>query len=237
MSTKSKPASKPKRVKPALTTEARHSSASVEHHTPASIVEPARLVLGSIHTDPFSCAAAQRTVRASQFFDGSLGLDGWKRSWSGRVFCNPPGGHVDREGQRVIKATKTSKGCAETGACGLPPGHKHDGCESAQKRAWFRLMGEDQARRVSAAIFVCFSVELLQSTQTDTSKLPLPLDFPICYPRTRIAYLRPDGTVGKQPPHSSCLILVPPKLDCGGGEMIDTFRGVFSALGKVVVPR
>jgi hypothetical protein len=117
-----------------------------------------------------------------------------------------------------------------------PPGGKGDGNQSNQKRAWFKMMSEAEARRVEAGIFVCFSVELLQTTQVSPTG-PIPLDFPICYPRTRVAYMREDGTKGASPPHSSCVILYPGERDLRGYlERVERFRAAFGAIGRVVVP-
>jgi hypothetical protein len=182
---------------------ARHSSATSEHFTPLPIVVAARETLGAIDLDPFSCAEANETVHAAQFYVGAPDYDGFMSFWRGRVFCNPPGGKTDGQ--------------------------------SNQKRAWFKLMREYESRRVDAAIFVCFSLELLQTTQVKSNG-SLPLDFPICYPSRRIAYRQPGGKVGKSPPHSSCVILVPPEIDRGGAEHVKRFRKAFGVFGKVVVP-
>ena len=229
-----------------------HSSDSVEHYTPASVVEAARATLGGFDLDPFSCDEANQTVRARSYFDGVDSVvgttrfprrgNGWIRPWHGRVFINPPGGLVDSAGRRV------EKNCRDTGSCGLPPGHKHHGTRAAQKRAWFKLAEEYKRRRVKSAIFVCFSLELLQSTQTDRGTvgpvlgtdgqpLPIPLDFPICYPAKRLEYLAPGGRVGEQPTHASCVILLPPR------DNVSEFYGVFASfschfgpIGRVVFP-
>lgn len=111
-----------------------------------------------------------------------------------------------------------------------PPGGRGPNNESQQKRAWFRLMRECEARRVSSAIFVCFSVEMLQTTQVKPGGA-LPLDFPICYPSRRIAYVKSDGMVGGSPPHSSCIICV------GGPAETVRFRHAFASIGRVVVPQ
>jgi hypothetical protein len=229
--------------------EARHSSKSAQHFTPPRIVEPARTVLGAIHFDPFSCELANRFVKAFIYYDGKTPeTDGWSRPWHGRVLCNPPGGHVDASGRTVIKASKQHASCKETGDCGLPPGHEHDGCESAQKRAWFRLVAEYEAGRVECAVFVCFSVELLQTTLVNPLGA-VPLDFPVCFPRERIAYYtdclpkeptkkqreefaRLGACEGTSPPHSSCLVCLPPKgLERQGVEL---FRRSFEPIGRVV---
>lgn len=191
---------------------ARHSSATAEHYTPSYIVEAARVTLGGIALDPFSCAKANETVRAMAYFTGEPNCDGFAALWRGRVFVNPPGGRGPNN-------------------------------ESQQKRAWFKMMTEATARRIEAGIFVCFSVELLQTTQVNPTG-PIPLDFPICYPRSRVAYMREDGTKGASPPHSSCIILYPghePGVGCDGGleiyeARIARFREAFGAIGRVVVP-
>lgn len=187
---------------------ARHSSETAEHYTPAHIVEAARATLGGFDLDPFSCVAANLTVRATRIYDGHP-MDGFLMSWDSaggpsRVFVNPPGG-------------KTAN-------------------ESNQKRAWFKLMRECAARRVTSAIFVCFSVEMLQTTQTKPTG-PIPLDFPICYPSKRIAYVRADGQVGASPPHSSCIICVPGEYDRAAADVVARFRKAFAPIGRVVVPQ
>jgi hypothetical protein len=192
---------------------ARLSSESNEHFTPPHIVEAARATLGGIDLDPFSCRKANETVKAAMyFFDTSANpssqksADGFLSAWHGRVFVNPPGG-------------------------------RGPGNESNQKRAWFKLASEYNMGRVTAGIFVCFSVEMLQTTQVKTPPgLPLPLDFPICYPSKRVAYIREDGEVGASPPHSSCIIYVPPQPWIGEPVPMRRFRDAFAAIGRVVVP-
>lgn len=215
--------------------DARHASETTEHHTPDFIIEPARFSMGQIDLDPASCAAAQARVRARHCF--TKADNGFTRPWHGRVFLNPPGGHCDTQGREVHKATKTRPSCTVTGLCGLPAGHTHNACDSAQKSWWFKLMREVRNGTVDAAIFVCFSIELLQSTQVDTPDgLDIPLRFPMCFPRRRVAYVKPDGAVGVQPPHASCVILVPPEIDRGGAEYVRRFRQAFDEIGTIVVP-
>jgi hypothetical protein len=180
--------------------------------------------MGVIDLDPASCEEANCTVKAQTFF--SRKENGFTRAWYGRVFLNPPGGLSDEQ-ERPVKPK-----CRLTGSCGLPLPHEHRGVEASQKKWWFKLAREYAAGRVTEAIFVCFSVELLQNTQVDTpAGLSIPLDHPICYPARRIAYSKPGGGVGDQPPHASCLIYLP-----GTKRNLDRFREKFSKLGRVVVP-
>jgi hypothetical protein len=188
---------------------ARHLSKTNEHFSPAYIVEAARATLGVIDFDPFSCAAANATIKANVYGGLDNGIDGFATTWFGRVFVNPPGGKTENQ--------------------------------SNQKRAWFKLASEYAAGRVTAAVFLCFSVELLQTTQSKTPEgLALPLDMPICYPRKRVAYTREDGTVGGSPPHSSCIIYLPPKAGAQGWNYgssdLTRFSDSFAPIGKVVIP-
>jgi hypothetical protein len=196
----------------------RHSSESAEHYTPSDIVERARRVMEHIDLDPASCAEANKWIRADRIFTRKD--DGFTRPWSGRVFLNPPGGLSDNR-QHPVKPK-----CRETGSCGLPPGHTHEGVESSQKKWWFKLAREFKSGAVISAVFVSFSIELLQSTQVDPPDgLPLPLDFPICFPSRRISYLKPGGEVGSQPPHASAIIFL--------GSRAGSFSKEFSYLGRV----
>jgi DNA N-6-adenine-methyltransferase (Dam) len=60
----------------------------VEWFTPSEVIEVVRDVMGSIDTDPASCAIANETVRATQFF--TIETNGLKQPWRGAVFMNPP---------------------------------------------------------------------------------------------------------------------------------------------------
>lgn len=207
----------------------RHSSATAEHFTPDEIVEPARRALGSIDLDPASCALAnEQIVKASRFFDAQT--NGFVVDWYGTVFLNPPGGTCDAQGVTLTKI-EGRKGWFR------PDGTPAKG-QSSQKAWWFKLMREYTAQRVEAAIFVCFSVELLQTTQNDDSGLPIPLDFTICYPRKRVDYLREkdEGVLkrGGAPPHASAIIYVPPRALV---PQYGLFKDEFSSIGRVVVPR
>jgi len=221
-------------------TAARHSSASAEHFTPPTIIEAARTVLGEIDLDPASSKIANRVVKATRFYD--VAENGFVRSWAGpfeasRVFLNPPGGRQEPDGRRV-----------EKGETGLK-------ATSAAKAWWFKLVREWTEGRVLSAIFVGFSVEILQTTQVDvplyerpretgqprfTESLLVPLDFPMCFPSRRLAYWHEgdDGELveGKSPPHSSVLVYLPPKSMGAFGVGVAKFRHEFGKFGTVVRP-
>lgn len=66
---------------------------SNEWYTPATYIEAAREVIGSIDLDPASCALANETVKATRYFTADD--DGLSKAWKGRVWLNPP---YSREG-------------------------------------------------------------------------------------------------------------------------------------------
>lgn len=144
---------------------AQHSAATVEHYTPADIVEAARATMGTIDLDPASCKLGQAVVNAGFWF----GLDHWHIErkdglsvpWLGNVFLNPPGGRV------------------ESGTLGFKT-------RSSAALWWAKLASEHRAGRVTQAIFVGFTLEILRSTQS--LDVPQPFDFPICVPKSRIRF-------------------------------------------------
>lgn len=65
------------------------SQNSTEWYTPVRYVTAVREVLGVIALDPASCAEANKTVQAVQFFDAAT--DGLTKTWKAEtVFLNPP---------------------------------------------------------------------------------------------------------------------------------------------------
>ena len=189
----------------APSTAARHSSESVEWHTPPPIVEAARATMGGIDLDPASSERANRVVRAARFF--TRREDGMKQSWrADRVFLNPPGG-VDEDN------------------------------ESRQRRWWFALSRAWANGFVEMATFVCFSVELLQTTQAWPVPGPIPLDFPLCFPASRVKYWRVKRRAmaeGKAPPHASCIVFLPPRPPRDRVHRIEAFAEAFAPHGRVL---
>jgi hypothetical protein len=219
---------------------AKHSSATAAHYTPAYIVEAARATLGNIDLDPFSDAFGNRIVRAARYFGGDP--DGFQTSWTGRVFCNPPGGAL--------------------------PSPLH-GTKSSQAAAWCWAAEQWASRAVSAVLFIGFSLEILQAAQL-SGALVQPLDFPCCVPSRRLRFdvrardrqntlraeldsittgparagviereltelagpaERDDRWPGDQPTHGNLLVLLP----AGDGD-VERFRSTFSDVGYTLIP-
>lgn len=195
----------------------RHSSATTEYYTPPEIVKAARELMGAIDMDPATTAIANREiVRASSFY--TVEDNGFMRPWrANRVFLNPPGGLCGPDGLAVPK--------------------RRAGSRSSAVAWWEKLMSEWQADRVKEAVFIGFSLELLQTAQ---ATLISPLHFPICYPAKRIAFYTQVGEVlkpGTRPTHANFICYIPraqttAKLDAAH----ERFKRLFGVFGHVVVP-
>lgn len=158
----------------------RHLSISNEHATPVEVIEAARVLLGDIDLDPASCALAQTRVKAGSWFglDHNIPVNqnALVRSWD--IF--------------------TPSGCK---VFLNPPGGKING-QSSAKVFWFKLVEEYERGHIESAVFLGFSIEILQTTQVKipvwhrengpndrhSVSLPIPLDFPICVPSRRLKF-------------------------------------------------
>lgn len=226
--------------RPKLTTAARHSSASVEHNSPPEIVEAARVALGGrIDLDPASSAKGNAIVKADRFFTAEE--NGFTRPWFGTVWLNPPGGWCDPDGICLVRR-KPEKGFfyPDGSRCTKP-------ARAAAKAWWQKLEREHFEGRVSSAVFEGFSIEILQSTQVKPTGR-VPIDFPMCFPTNRVAHLHEnaDGELvaGRQPPHASVLVYLPPSIDARIGvdfyevaRRIQVFGAAFGSIGGVVLPQ
>lgn len=213
-----------------------HSSESVEHFTPIEVVDAARELMGGIDLDPASNKLANSYIRARRIFTEKD--NGLKQRWSGhaRVFLNPPGGLVDYEGRRVIRAKKGVPGCTETGECGLAVPHVHEGVTSSAKVWWQRLSQAWGMGHIKTALFVGFTLEILQSTQVNSLGYYIPLQFPCCYPSTRLRFLSMKNgrfSVGDQPTHANVLVYLPRNWDA---QEKKRFNELFSDFGHCVWP-
>lgn len=197
---------------------AKHSSASVEHYTPHEIVAAARAVMGGIDLDPASSAYANgHVVKATRFFDAAA--NGFRRPWEGRVFLNPPGGLCDANGVALPPRTPGVK---------LPPG-TYAGAQSSAAAWHDRLVEQLDAGRVTEAVFVGFTIELLQTTQAE-GRAPIADADALCFPAQRLRFLAvgDDGQLAPQgsPPHANVIAYY--------GPQPAKFARVFGAIGFAI---
>jgi hypothetical protein len=213
-----------------------HSSESNEHFTDPEVVEAGRDLMGRIELDPASNYwLNERVIRADCIY--TRADNGYLQPWIGNTFLNPPGGLCDDQGRLVLRATKTRKDCRLTGSCGLPKGHEHRDVTSSMKAWWFKLVQEWKRGRVPQAVFIGFSIEVLQTTQNKVPKgLPPAIRFPFCIPRRRLAYWHWEGdqlVKGGSPTHASVIIYLPHSFNDIEKQ---TFKLVFSKWGECVWP-
>lgn len=156
---------------------AQHSSASNRWFSPAKVVEPGRATLGGFDVDPASEALANETIRARRFI--SQAEDGLVAPWR-------------LHGQAPVSFWLN------------PPGGKVDN-RSLAGLFWRRVMVERAAGNLSDGIFIAFSVELLQTTQS--KDVPGCSEFCVCIPDKRIKFERP-GEKALSPTHANAIIYV-----------------------------
>ena len=217
-----------------------HSSESNEFYTPKWLVDGALHVFGGPpDLDPASSVIANQLSGAKRIHtaeDNGLWQD-W--SWAKSIFLNPPGGLVDEKCRTVIRGSKAlgRTACTETGSCGLPPGHKHKGVTSSAAMWWHKLgwWWNGSVHRVpeARAVFVLFSLELLQTTQKFRD-VPHPHDFASCLPEDRIDFDKIVGSSrepGGQPTHANLIVLLSNERD-----VARKFRDTFSPWGKILIP-
>jgi hypothetical protein len=179
-----------------------HSSASDSWRTPPDILDRCRHVLEGIDLDPCSTYAANVEVMAEQYYTAAH--DALSFTWADQV----------------------GQGLPVSVFCN-PPGGKV-GNRSKPVLFWEHLCDLRASGKLRSAIFLGFSIELLQTTQGCRT---CALDLPFCIPRQRIRFLAPDGSKALSPTHGNVLVYMP-----GIEDRTRDFVSAFSTLGKVVVP-
>lgn len=187
------------------------SSESVEWYTPAPYVEAARTVLERIDLDPASCAKANETIKAGQYF--TVADDGLSKPWTingspASVFCNPPygytGGTVNGEW---------------SGRAGRP-----------NQDVWTEyLLKQYRLHNVYSAIW-------LLTAATDATRFKELFPFLVCLTDHRIKFVGPDGKTVSGNTKGSAFVYLPPfdATEYGRKWYNDLFARTFSQFGNVV---
>lgn len=218
-----------------MTDNKRHTSATDDWQTPETVLVPSRAWLGGVvGLDPASSDAANRRVGAERYFDACD--NGFIRPWAGTVFLNPPGGRCDAEGRRVVRS---GKWCSAHGACGLPVGHVHLGASRSASKAWWRkLVDERLSGRLGRAVFLGFSVEVIQTAQAGlgdedrASGAMLPTDYLLCFPKRRLPFHDATGQPVRGNTHASVVVGLPAPFEDWAAAAAD-FKRCFAELGAV----
>jgi len=76
------------------------SHETTEWYTPPEWIERCRRVLGRIDLDPASHPVCQTWIQAEKYYTEKD--DGLSKTWSGRIFCNPPYGKTGSKSNQHI---------------------------------------------------------------------------------------------------------------------------------------
>ena len=161
--------------------------------------------MGGIDLDPATTKAVNDRIKAKKFYTKQD--NGLLKEWKGRVFLNPPGGRIDSNMCKPVK---------------------HGGMSSA-KFWWDKLSLAYEDGKVTQAIFIAFSMELLQTSQIGLDRAAT--EYPICIPRRRIAfdqYVKGKFTATTGPTHANAIIYLGPNKE--------DFALNFQEFGSIMVP-
>lgn len=81
-----------------------YSHNSLEYYTPEQYIEAARELMGSIDTDPATCNAPQKWIKAKTIYTEKE--DGLSKEWYGNVWLNPPYSKTNGQSNQEIWALK-----------------------------------------------------------------------------------------------------------------------------------
>jgi len=109
-----------------------------------------------------------------------------------------------------------------------PPGGKL-GNKSLTKLFWEKAVKEYLAGKTEQTIFLAFSIELLQTSQSFHLPSYHTGNYPVCIPSKRIAFLNSEGNQQKQPSHANCIIYL--------GDRVWSFEKNFKHIGTVLNTR
>ncbi len=133
------------------------------------------------------------------------------------------------DANQVVKATryydKEMDGLTKTWAGKVfcnPPGGKEKN-QSVPKLFWQKLL---ESPEVTEAIFLAFSIEMLQTTQLGCNEPAT--SYAICIPKRRLQFTDKDGNTVKGNTHASAIVYK--------GNNTDLFATTFQQIGAIVKP-
>lgn len=109
-----------------------------------------------------------------------------------------------------------------------PPSGRANTHRSLPVAFWQALLDYREGGHLKHAIFVAFSIEQLQTSQSASLSM---MHFPFCVPRKRLAFAAPpDRPPPRAPTHSNAIVYVPGTIDA-----THVFVDRFAPIGRVVV--
>lgn len=180
--------------------KAKHSSASALWYTPISIIESAKKVLGSIDLDPASDAFGNERIQAAAFFTKEQ--DGLKQNWA-----------VNDAVTLFVN----------------PPGGILNR-QSIPVLFWSKLMDLRNQNKLKHAIFIGFSMEILQTTQA--KGFDSACFYTICIPNKRIKFDF-QSAQKRSPTHGNAIIYVHGNTE---EDLRYKFRNEFQRHGAILKP-
>jgi ParB family chromosome partitioning protein len=142
------------------------ASLSNEWYTPKRYLDAARQVLGAFDLDPASSATANKEVKAAKYYTAEI--NGLKKPWSGRVWCNPPYGGLS--GTFAEKLVREFTGNAVTAAILLVNANSTDAqwfqplwnywlCFTNHRINFIAPNGEEVSGSTHGSVFVYFGAD------------------------------------------------------------------------------
>lgn len=192
------------------------SSGEFEYYTPKVFTDLARELMGSIDLDPASSCIANESVQARKFH--TIDTNGLEGQWHGRVWMNHPFHRGEKAcSKKCVKINckkPTKKNPSRRGHCITK--------DIPSNSDWInKLIHEYESGRVTEAVIICFA------STSETWYAPL-LKHPQCFPKGRVHYYKPDGTLNKQATKGSVITYL--------GKNVRRFAETFRAIGEIHVP-
>lgn len=183
-------------------------SGNFEYYTPVEIVDLAREAMGKIDLDPASSDIANLYVNANQYY--TIETDGLSQKWFGNVWLNPPFSRGENPCPKDRDKCK-KKTCIKRGY--------HIDHRIPSTGDWVdKLLYEYNSGRMLQACVITFA----NTSESWAQKL---LEFPVCFPRERVAYYDVTGQQQKDVPKGSMITYL--------GPHALEFEAVFNRIGRV----
>jgi hypothetical protein len=179
---------------------------------------------------------AQHQSKSQEHYTPDFILDA-TRSLLGGIDLDPASSHIANQrvkAKQYFTKEDDALNCRWWGNVFLnPPGGRGKGIKSYTKAFWNKLVWEYLTGHVDEAIFLAFSIELLQTSQNGEDDPRFwATSYPICIPRKRVSFIDSTGNPQTSPPHASAIIYLPSYSRHVSAH--NNFKVCFSHIGAVM---